>query len=276
MAHSYFSIRTGKNKNIKGFPLKETIDLFIRIYNQFRTDGYFDQAFGFTCVDSGELQGNIRDIELTILLEIRKKHLWPIDFFADSYEEDDFFDILEFLFQHVSKPIDGTHHSWNNCGMHWETFNKSEGQREFRQKVNGILDYYEKPFELSATGEILNKAEEGFEAIFEADIPSKDINIVQRVHSAVIKYRRHGATLDDRRQAVRDLVDVLEYLRPKVKEFLTTNDEKDLFNIANNFGIRHLNDKQKVAYEQSLWLSWMFYFYLSTIHVLLRKSEHTK
>jgi hypothetical protein len=63
----------------------------------------------------------------------------------------------------------------------------------------------------------------------------------------------------------------LEYLRPKVKEFLTRSDEADLFTIANNFGVRHHNDTQKTGYDAALWLSWMFYFYLATIHVLLRK-----
>ena len=276
MAHNYFSTRTGKNKNAKGFPLKETVKLFIRVYDQLRIDGYFDQAFGFTCVDAGEVDGSLRDIDLAILLEIRKENLWPLHVYFESYAEDDFFDVLEFLFQHVSKPIEGTHHSWGDCGMHWETFNKIEGQKEFRDKVNDVLKYYEKPFELSSTGEVLNRPEVGFEAIFEADIPSNDANIIQRINSAVLRYRRHGASIDDRRQSVRDLVDVLEYLRPKVKEFLTSSDEKDLFNIANNFGIRHLNDKQKVAYEQSLWLSWMFYFYLSTIHVVLRKAGHSE
>jgi hypothetical protein len=85
---------------------------------------------------------------------------------------------------------------------------------------------------------------------------------------------RHGSTLDDRRQAVRDLADVLEYLRPKVKVLLTSKDDSDLFNIANNFGVRHHNDKQKTTYDAALWLSWMFYFYLATIHVVLRKIEH--
>jgi hypothetical protein len=72
---------------------------------------------------------------------------------------------------------------------------------------------------------------------------------------------------------VRELVDVLEYLRPRMKELITTKDEADLFNIANNFGACHRNDKQKTGYDASLWLSWMFYFYLSTIHVVLRKMK---
>jgi hypothetical protein len=276
MAHKYFSVRTGKNKNTKGFPLKQTIELFLLVYDQFRSDGYFDEAFGFTCIDRGEVDGKLRNIELSILLEIRKKDLWPIHRRSEFYSEDDFFDVVEFLFQQVSKPIDGNYHSFADCGMHWETFNKIDGQVQFREKINEVLAYYEKPFELSSLGEVLNKPEVGFDAIFEADIPSKDVNIVQRINSAVLRYRRHGASLDDRRQSVRDLVDVLEFLRPKVKEFLTNSDEKDLFNIANNFGIRHLNDKQKIAYDQSLWLSWMFYFYLSTIHVVLRKIGHSE
>ncbi len=94
------------------------------------------------------------------------------------------------------------------------------------------------------------------------------------MNSALLSYRRHGSTVDDRRQAVRDLADVLEYLRPKVKSLLTSKDEDDIFNIANNFGIRHHNDKQKTNYETALWLSWMFYFYLATIHVVLRKINH--
>ena len=56
-----------------------------------------------------------------------------------------------------SKPIDGTHHSWNDCGMHWETFNKTEGQSLFREKVNTVLSHYARPFVLNAEGEVLRR-----------------------------------------------------------------------------------------------------------------------
>lgn len=48
---------------------------------------------------------------------------------------------------------------------------------------------------------------------------------------------------------------------------------KDLFNIANNFGIRHYNKEQKTNYDQNIWLSWMFHFYLATLHASLRLIE---
>lgn len=274
MTRQYYSQRKGTNPNLKGLPLSDVLDLFVRVFTQLRADGYFDEAFGYVCVDAGEVDGKVRDPELEMLLTIRKKGLWPVSEKAAFYQEDDFFDVLEFLFQYVSKPIEGTMHSYGGCGMHWETFNQVLGRKEFREKVNGVLAHYKHRYELSPNGEVLHKPEAGFEPIFDADLPTSDKNVLSRVTAATLQYRRHGSTLDDRRQAVRDLADVLEYLRPKVKALLTSADEKDLFNIANNFGVRHHNEKQRTAYDTSIWLSWMFYFYLSTIHVVLRKIDH--
>lgn len=276
MPRIYYSQRKGANPNLRGLPLTDVLELFKRVFDQMREDGYFDEAFGFECIEDGCIKGKVRDIELEMLLTIRKKGLWPIAEKVERYSEDDFFDVIEFLFQYVSKPIDGSYHSYNDCGMHWETFNKKQGQAEYCDKVNAVLSHYVKPFELSATGEVLHKPRSGFEQIFAADIPSNDQNIEGRIQAAMLHYRRHGSTIDERRQAVRDLADVLEYLRPQVKSLLTSADEKDLFNIANNFGIRHHNDRQKTAYDAGLWLSWMFYFYLATIHVVLRKKQHSE
>ena len=276
MAHKYFSQRTGVNPNSNGLPLADIIGLFVRVYEQFCKDGYFAEAFGFYCVDQDYIPGKTGDIELEILLTIRKRNLWPISSYAPYYSEDDFFDVIEFLYQHVSRPIDGTMHSYNGCGMHWKTFNKANGCSAFREKINTILQHYEHRFELSENGEILHRPDAGFEPIFDADVPSKDANVVDRINTATLEFRRHGSSLNNRRHAVSDLASVLEYLKPKFQTLLTTKDESDLFNIANNFGIRHNNDKQKTSYDAAIWLSWMFYFYLSTIHVVLRKIEHEK
>lgn len=270
--HKFYSHRSGSNPNINGLPLKDFIGLFERVFDQLRQDGYFDEAFGFYCVDNDYISGTVKDIELEILLSVRKKNLWPIHQYSSNFLEDDLFDLIEFLYLHISKPIKGTMHSYADCGMHWETFNKKDGQKDFKDKINQVLVHYEKQFLLSDTGEILHKPENGFEVIFNANIPSTDVNVVSRITAATIRFQRHGASIDDRRQAVRDLSDVLEYLRPQIEKLLTSKDESDLFNIANNFGIRHHNDRQKTSYDAAIWLSWMFYFYLSTIHVILRKA----
>lgn len=271
MSHTYYSQRKGTNPNLSGLPLTDVVDIFIRVLNQLVEDGYFHEAFGYECVDAGYVEGNVRDIPLEILLTIRKKDLWPIHTQAKFYSEDDFFDVIEFLHLHISKPLDGHFHSYGECGMHWHKFNKAEGQFEYRRKINSVLSHYVGGFEISADGAVLQTPEAGFEQIFDADIPSKDKSITNRSNAAILSYRKHGSSLDDRRQAVRDLSDVLEYLRPQVKSLLTSSDESDLFNIANNFGLRHHKEKQKTSYDTGIWLSWMFYFYLATIHVVMRK-----
>ncbi|HEY9815707.1 MAG TPA: hypothetical protein V6D20_07900, partial [Candidatus Obscuribacterales bacterium] len=121
MTHKYYSQRVGTNPNINGLELSDTIDLFVRVLDQFRLDGYFDEAFGFYCVDADYINGTVKDVELEMLLTIRKKNLWPISDCSSKYSEDDFLDVIEFLYQYVSKPIDGAMHSWGDCGMHWET-----------------------------------------------------------------------------------------------------------------------------------------------------------
>lgn len=268
----FFSQRMGMNPNVKGFKL-EKIRTFIRaLHKTFDHEGYFDQAFGKFCVDNGQMAGEIINPELDITMKVRKEDLWPIHEFIEKYDEADLFDIIEYLYQNVSKPIEGTMHGYAGCGMHWHTFNKEDGQAEFRTKINEILSLYERPFELSATGEVLEKAPSGLEPIFKADIPTKDNLITEKIRIATVRYRRHDATADDRRAAVRDLADILERLRTQVKNIMGGKDDSALFEIANKFAIRHFNKLQQTDYDPE-WLSWMFYLYLSTIHLVTRKIE---
>jgi len=271
-----YSIRMGTNPNAKGFPLDKIREMFLSVHEELRRDGYFDEFLGSYCVDDGFIPGKVASPHMDIVVRVRKDNLWPIAERGAYYSEDDLFDMVEYLFAVVSKPLTGDYHSYSDCGMHWKTFNKRQGEEHFRAKINGILDLYEKRFELSKDGEILHKPDRGFEQIFEASAPISDEKVLSRVDAAVLRYRRHGATPDDRRQAVRDLADVLEYLRPQIKTHLSRKDESDLFNIANNFGIRHHNSGQKTDYDASLWLSWIFYLYLSTIHLVLRKVAKSK
>ena len=55
MAHTYYSQRIGTNPNLCGLPLPDVVDLFIRVYDQMREDGYFHEAFGWECVDAGDV-----------------------------------------------------------------------------------------------------------------------------------------------------------------------------------------------------------------------------
>jgi len=84
-------------------PIADLVDLFVRVYQELVDDGFFTEAFGYECVDAGFIQGQIRDVELDLLLTVHKKSLWPIAHYAAGYREDDLFDVIEYLFERVSK-----------------------------------------------------------------------------------------------------------------------------------------------------------------------------
>ncbi|BAI71193.1 hypothetical protein AZL_005550 [Azospirillum sp. B510] len=276
----YYSVRTGKNPLSHGLDLNSVITLFKSLYLSLELEGYFQENLGFYCVDTGFNHGLLGDdIEAIILIELRKRNMTPISQMINSYSEDDLFDIIEFLYDNCSKPIDRTYHSYSDCGWHCSTFDRTQGRQEFREKANKILNLYGAGYELSIGGEILTLPESGLEGLFSASLPTATPrNITERIESAQIKFRRSRSSMNDRRDAIRDLADVLEYLRPKLKEVLHKKDEASLFEIANRFGIRHHDEKQQEDYDKPIFYSWIFYYYLATIHAsirLIEKSENS-
>jgi hypothetical protein len=253
--------------------------LFFILYTDFEDKGYFQESFGYFCVDAGDVPGLVGPkIENYVFLRLRKDNLWPVFKQYLEYAEEDLFDVLEFLYDHVSKPIPETeyYHQYGDCGWHYKDFDRRNGQKEYRNKVNTLLKQYG-DYELSRKGEILSIAVPGTEALFESQMPEYDKdNVNNRLGEAVIRFRRHHSSLDDKKNAVKTLTEILEFIRPKLKAVITKADESELFNIANNFGIRHHNEKQKTDYDQEVWLDWMFYYYLATINAVLRLIKRTE
>ena len=270
---SYYSVRTGSNKKGVQLDLATLLTLFHTLHSQYESEGFFQQKFGFECIDGNYVPGEAgQDLDGYVLLKLRKGNLWPIKTRFTHYAEDDLFDIMELLHDNVSKPINGMHHSWNNVGCsHFEEFNQLEGQESFRDDINPLLRDYSSGYELSKVGENQILPEKGMESLFAARLPELDPeNVESRIEAAIVKFRRYRSSLEDRRDAVRDLVDVLEFLRPRLQDVLTSNDENELFRLANNFGIRHHRKGQLTEYDKPIWYSWMFYYYLATIHATMR------
>jgi hypothetical protein len=138
-----------------------------------------------------------------------------------------------------------------------------------------MLSRYRDGWEMKADFEIVERAPVGLDKLVKGELPkSVDSKLRGRVQAAVDKYRRRGATISDRRDAVRDLGDVLEAMREEAKQQLR-DDERDLFNILNNFGIRHNNAKQKTEYD-GIWLAGVFYHCLDLIYVLTHILDRKK
>jgi len=264
-------MRTGRIPNIV-LDLSMLRKLFRNMYLALDNEGYFQGAFGYNCVDAGKVPGKLgTDIEIEMLRRLHKDDLWPIPEECLQYSEDDLFDVVEFLYDCVAKPVDTWYHDFADCGLHCNTFDQEAGRDEYRARINELLSDYEQPYELSADGEILTLPQEGLVDLLDAALPPCDpVNVESRVAAAATKFRRYGSSEDDKRDAIRDLADTLEFLRPEIRQVLTRKDESDLFNIANSFGIRHHNPGQKTAYDKPIWYDWMFYYYLATIHAVLR------
>ena len=83
---------------------------------------------------------------------------------------------------------------------------------------------------------------------------------------------KFDSTISDKKDAVRTLGDVLEYLKQH-NIILEGQDNKDLFNILNNFDLRHHNKIQHSEYDKEIWYEYFFYTFLSSINFLLKQNE---
>lgn len=288
----YFSERQGRGPKSEPLPFESILGLTVSAFEGFRERGYFQEAFGIECVD-GDSSGTLGpNPGLHFLKAILRDEIWPywerqaeegpldVDFYFywQRWDADTLFDVIEVLHDLVSKPDEGEYHDFNSCGWHYETFNRTEGQEEYRVEMNGILALNDPPYELDAEGQIVEATPVEFSQLLDAPVPegTEHDRITSRIDAAVTRFRTRGASIDDRRHAVRDLADVLEALRPDIREDMLSADERDLFQLANRFAIRHNDRLQQGDYDRVTWLRWAFYVYLATIHAVLRVRQRTE
>ena len=163
----------------------------------------------------------------------------------------------------------------------YDAYDNGAGQEEFRNKANTFLADYMTGYELTKDGTVLALGTDGVQYILNADIiPYDEVNVDSKVRAAIAKWRNRHLRPSEKRQAIRELADVFEWLT-KTRGLATVLDKKDesaIFDIANNFGIRHHNPRQKTNYDPAIG-SLMFHFYLATYHaavrLLLKKEEVT-
>jgi hypothetical protein len=208
---------------------------------------------------------------LSLSFEMFPVTKWP----PHDVTEDHVFEALEFLHDHVSRPgemIDMTSERGFNYSD-YDGYDEKAGRAEFRREANTFLADYNPGFELTPEGTILALGAGGLQHILDAEIvPYDEVNVDSKVRNAIIKWRNRHLSPEEKKAAIRDLADVFEWLK-KTKELTKILDRKDesaIFDIANNFAVRHHNPDQKANYDRSIWYSWMFHFYLATYHAAIR------
>lgn len=254
----YFSSRKGNRPPISIHQAYSQLDTLYALY---RDMDYFYQKLG-TGRRYGTSDQHKRLAFITLGFNAFPVRGW-------SYEditEDHLFDVIEFLFDHVSKPS-----AWTDPG--YDSYDETAGKEEFRSAANSILADLGEGFELGEDGQVRANVTGGLEHIVGVQIvPFDEANVDCKVRLAIEKWRKRHLTLQDKKESIQLLADVFEWLKKAkhLEKVLSNKDESDLFNIANNFAIRHHQPTQKGNYNQSIWYSWIFHFYLATYHAAIR------
>lgn len=125
--------------------------------------------------------------------------------------EDHVFDVIEFLYDHVSKPgklIDMVNEGW--AYLDYQSYDQASGRAEFTASSNLILWELGEGFELGADGQVRANGTGGLQHIIKAEIVAFDEkNVDSKVVAAIERWRQRHATLDDKKEAIRLLADVL-------------------------------------------------------------------
>jgi len=268
-AKRYFSERQGLRTG--AFDLATLRKVFRSFIDELESKLYLYEWLGYDCVDGEPLGRKGGDPSAFVLKEVGRDDLWPPATYADTWSEDAIFDLVEFLAENVSAgdEASGRFHNYNECGWHYYKFTREPALAFFVTEANRILARYDRGYQLDEQLQVVALPPEGTQTLVSATLP-KSVSAVNRskVENAIRKFRSRGATESDRGDALRDLGDVLEGLKPEAKRLIRA-DATDIFNFLNNFGLRHNNDRQKTDYDP-IWQSAMFYHLLTVIHTLTR------
>lgn len=183
----YWSERQGRAPSAGGLSLDPLKKLVLSTLDEFTQRYYFQEAFGYYCVDDGEVAGRVgSDVPAWFLRVIGREDIWPYTQHAGGWDDDTLFDVVELLHDVISKPVDGRYHDFGGCGLHYSRFDRETGRTEYRQALNQLLERYEEPLTMNSGGEILHLA------------PSEFTPLLKR--PSACRYRLGPRRLEDRRR----------------------------------------------------------------------------
>ncbi len=258
-------------------PVEPDLDsLARRIQRQISEFGgmhWFAQQLGYECVDgNGDTGVTINDV---LDERLGKGHL-ATPWRPSEWSLDDVCDIIEIHHDLAARPTGSWFHDYMGCGTHPTKFSVRSGQAVYRWKMNEILDASGFGLRVADDGDdegrIVVSSPTGLEQLMaQALVENADDDVVH----AIAMFRARNATRESRRTAVFSLARVLESHRRLLQDALLSKDEGALFDIANNYDIRHRKLDQKTDYDDAF-LDWVFYWYLATINLcfeLVRRKE---
>ena len=270
----YYSARRNPSPDTPLTPA-QTKTAYAEVIAALARTGYFHDAFGSSCVDDADNPAEQGQKKLSSLLDTDCP-MWPLardngelSGVEQDWSEDLFFDVIEALHDLVARP---RWRGWHEFDQHWDyqDFARAPGQAVYRWKVNELLFRSEVLLQLadsgSDCGRLVHAPGDARDDLLRRAVQSPEPKVRDLVDHAVAQFRGRGATFLAKREATKTLADVLKHRRALLKSELFKKDEDALFQIANHFEIRHINERQKGDYDPAF-LDWVFWWYLATIEL---------
>jgi hypothetical protein len=287
----YYRARQRPEESPAPLSLTATMSEFAKIVSDLDERGYFSLAFGSACVDDADDPAAEGQRQLSEMLGENQVggqphvHLWPMNAgpvrdASWEWTEGAFYDLIEVLHELVARPLI---RYWHDYGAEWDysDFARRPGQAVYRWRVNELLDRSDVPLRVAEAGEdiglLVSSAGDARDDLVERALQSPEPKAQERVAHAVAQFRARHATPRTKVDATRNLADVLELRRDLLKKELFSKDERQLFQIANEFELRHLTEHQKADYDP-VFLDWVFWWFLGTIELtdrLLARQEES-
>lgn len=256
-------------------------DLFLDLFENFKQSGYLKENFGyfyyidlFTHSKKSYVDGKNGSLNLDAINSIEKyffrklkRKSYPNESNFKKISQEDFFDVVELVFDLISKPIIVEEDAFAVADLQsrgeTNAFDKEIAKKEYVERVNEILNDF--GFEIRKNGEIWALPQQGMEKLVEEALKTDNPkSFEEKIEHAKDLFFSKTSTTENKRSACKTLGDVLEL----IKKDLPAKDKSDLFNVMNNFSIRHHNKAQKKISKGEL--EWAFYVLLATANHFIK------
>jgi hypothetical protein len=239
------------------------------LITELRHKGYFDERFPQDCFTVG--RDDDREISAELAERLRVPDLWPLK--PSAWSDDTYYGLIEVFHDLVARPRDIIRRHERPDGVtcaHYASFARAPGQQLYRWRVARLLARQGIRLKLADDGEdagrLVGVAGDDRNRLVESALATPDAAARNTVTHAISLFRGRTSGRSEKRSAIVALAGLLEQRRALLKTKLLSGDESALFQIANQFDLRHRRADQRDDYAEA-YLDWIFWWYLGTLEL---------
>jgi hypothetical protein len=272
----YFAERQGLVADGAGDNAVRFASGFVALIGELQEHGYFPRALPRECVDD---ETDYNEVSRRIKRMTKLDVAWPPMNGGEDLSESTVLTLIEYFHDQAQRPrVVERDHSFGGCGPHFGRHNRESGGVVYRWRANELLAAYNVRYRLGSSGEekgrLIRLTGTPVDELADRQMQRRGGQADEVTH-AIREFRRRGASVPEKRSAIRALSHALEPRRKEIGVLLTKKDESDLFQIVNAFSIRHNREGQRADYGEEF-LDWTFWMHLATVELLDQLDRRTR